>query len=144
MICFFVPEIWHLTDVIVNFHFGLFFSLLPPNIPKKNLKKWKKIPRDNIILHNCTKSHDHTLYSSWDMVHDRYNYFSFWAIFWTFTPTNSLKNQNFKNMKKMPGDIILHKCTKNDDHMLYCSWDMTRVGCNCYFQFGLYFSLLPP
>ena len=116
MICFFVPEIWHLTDVIVNFHFGLLFSLLPPNIPKKNSKNWKKIPGDNIILHNCTKSHDHTLYSSWDMVHDRYNYFSFWDIFWPFTPNNSLKNQNFKNMKKAPGDaIILHIRAKNND-----------------------------
>ena len=25
-----VPEIWHLTDVIVIFHFGLFFDFLPP------------------------------------------------------------------------------------------------------------------
>ena len=24
-----VPEIWHVTDVIVTFHFGLFFALLP-------------------------------------------------------------------------------------------------------------------
>ena len=24
-----VPEIWHMTDVIVIFHFGLFFALLP-------------------------------------------------------------------------------------------------------------------
>ena len=24
-----VPEIWHVTDVIVIFHFGLFFALLP-------------------------------------------------------------------------------------------------------------------
>ena len=24
-----VPEIWHMTDVII-FHFGLFFALLPP------------------------------------------------------------------------------------------------------------------
>ena len=23
-------------------------------------------------------------------------------------------------MKERPGDIILHKCTKNNDHMLYC------------------------
>ena len=28
-------------------------------------------------------------------------------------------------MKKTPGDIIiLHKCTINDNHMMYCSWDM--------------------
>ena len=39
-------------------------------------------------------------------------------------------------MKKTPGDIIiLHKCTKNHDHMLYCSWDMACDRCNCYFSF---------
>ena len=29
IICYTVPEIWHMTDVIVIFHFGLFFALLP-------------------------------------------------------------------------------------------------------------------
>ena len=54
----------------------------------------------------------------------------FWsslAIFW---------NENIKKMKKTPEDIItLHKCTKNHDHRLYCSWDMAHDGCNCYFSF---------
>ena len=37
-------------------------------------------------------------------------------------PTNNPKNQNFEKMKKTSGDIvILLKCTKNHDHMLYCS-----------------------
>ena len=30
IICYTVPEIWHVTDVIVIFYFGLFFALLPP------------------------------------------------------------------------------------------------------------------
>ena len=35
------------------------------------------------------------------MVRDRYNcYFLFWAIFCSFTPCNSLKNQNFKKKKR--------------------------------------------
>ena len=29
-ICYTVPEIWCMTDVIFIFHFGLFFALLPP------------------------------------------------------------------------------------------------------------------
>ena len=60
----------------------------------------------------------------YDMVCDGCNcYFSFWAIFGSLT---CLKNKNFKKMEKKPsGDIIiLHKCTKNHDQMLYCSWDM--------------------
>ena len=55
-------------------------------------------------------------------------------------PLNNPKNQNFKKMKKSPGDtIILHKCTKKHDHMLYCSWDMACDGCNCYFSFWAIF-----
>ena len=35
IICYTVPEIWHVTDVIVIFHFGLFFAVSPPSFPKK-------------------------------------------------------------------------------------------------------------
>ena len=44
-------------------------------------------------------------------------------------------------MKKTPGDIIiiLHKCSKNHDHMLNCSWDVTHDGCSCYFSFWTIF-----
>ena len=64
------------------------------------------------------------------MVHDRCNcYFSFWAIFCTFTPPKSPKNQNFEKIKKTTGDIILlHTCTKNQDQIMYGSRDMLRDG----------------
>ena len=40
--------------------------------------------------------------------------------FLPFYPYKIPKNQNFEKMKKNPGDIIiLHKCTKNHDHMLH-------------------------
>ena len=48
IICYTVPEIWHMTDVIFIFHF------------------WA---RDIIILHMYTKNYDHMMYGSWDMVH---------------------------------------------------------------------------
>ena len=55
--------------------------------------------------------------------------------FLPFYPSNNLKNQNFEEMKKMPWDIIiLHKCTKNYDHMRYCSCNMVRDRCNCCFS----------
>ena len=58
-------------------------------------------PGNIIILHKCTKTHDHMLQCSYDMVRDRYNYFSFWAIFCPFTHlTAQKKNQNFKKIKK--------------------------------------------
>ena len=134
-ICYTVPGIWHMADVIifhfglwcvadviVIFHFGLFFALLPKN---QNFKKMKKTPGDIMILHMCTKNHDHILYCSWDMERARCNYFSFCAIvcdrcncyFWFWAILGHLGQKiNFKKMKKTPGDItILHICTKNYD-----------------------------
>ena len=37
------------------------------------------------------------------------------------TLLNNPKNQNFEKMKKNSRDIILHKCTINDNHMIYDS-----------------------
>ena len=55
------------------------------------------------------------------------------------------KNENFKKIKKAPGDTtILHNCTKNNDHRLYCSWDMARDRCNCYFLFWAIFCPFTP
>ena len=112
----------------------------------KNFKKMKQKTRDIIILHKCTKTHDHMLYCSWDLVRDGCNfYFSFRALFCPFTPHNSPKNENFKKMKKRPGDIIiLHNCTKNYDYTLYCFWDMACDGCNCSFSFWAIFCPFTP
>ena len=55
---------------------------------------------------------------------------------WMEIHLNNPNNQIFERMKKTPGDIIiLHKCIKNHDHMLYCSWYMTCDEYNCYFSF---------
>ena len=57
-----------------------------------------------------------------------------------FTPLTTPENQNPNKMKKTPRDIIiLHRCTKNHCHMLYCSWDIVCDGCNCYFSFWAIF-----
>ena len=66
IICYNVPEIGLMTDVIVMFHFGLFFALLllTAQTKNENLKKMKKAAADIIILHKCTKNHDHMLYCS--------------------------------------------------------------------------------
>ena len=62
------------------------------------------------------------------------------ANFLLFYPPNSPKNENFKKKEKKPGAIIiLHKCTKSHDYMLYCSRDMVCDRCNCYFSFLGYF-----
>ena len=65
IICYTVPEIWHVTDIIFIIHFGIYFALLTPNSPKnENFNNNKKAPGDIIILHKCTKNHDYMLYCS--------------------------------------------------------------------------------
>ena len=69
------------------------------------------------------------MYGSWDMEHDGQNFLSFWVIFLPFYLTSNLQNKNFEKIKKKKktlGDIILHMCTINDNHMMYGSWDMER------------------
>ena len=84
IICYTVPEIQRVTDVIFIFHFGLFFVLYPSNNPKnqnlKKKKKRKKTPGDIIVLHMCTKKYDHMMYVSWDMVRDRQTEGKKWHI----------------------------------------------------------------
>ena len=83
--------VWRMQ--LLLFILGYFLRFYPPYNPKNENFK-------TIILHRCTKNHDHMLYCSWDMVRDRSNFFSFWAFFLPFYPPNSLKNQNFKKIKK--------------------------------------------
>ena len=53
------------------------------------------------------------------------NFFVILDRFLPFYLPNNLKKQNFEKLKITPGDIIiLHKCTKNHDHMLQCSLDI--------------------
>ena len=80
-------------------------------------------------------------YCSWDMARDGYNcYFSFWTVFCPFTPLTAQKMK----ISKAPRDvIILHKCTKNYDHIVYCSWDAARDISN-YLSFWAIFSSFTP
>ena len=90
-----ILEIWQVTSVIFVFHFGLLLPFYLSNSPKiKISKKWKKKTPGNIkILHKSTKNPDYMLYCSWDMMHDRCNYCSFWAIFCPSKPLTAPKFQ---------------------------------------------------
>ena len=88
----------------------------------------------------CINNQDDVKYGSWDMKCNKHNFFVILDKLLPFYLPNSLENKNMK--KKNPGNIIiLHKCTKNHDLMLYCSWDMVCAGCNCYFSFWAIFSI---
>ena len=127
-------------------HFRPFFAVLPHYCPRKwkfvkNVKKHLEIlsfytclPLIKIIW--CTVPE---IWYSTNRI-----FLSSLAIFCPFTPLTPWK-MKISKMKKTHGDIIiLHKCTKNHDHLLYCSRDMAHDGCNCYLHFRLYFSLFPP
>ena len=95
----------------------------------------KKMPGDIIILYKCTMNENHMMYCSWDMKHDRQNFLSFWTVFCLFTSLTTQKIKILKIWKKQtnPGDIIiLHKRTKNHDHVLQCSLDIAHNGCNYF------------
>ena len=64
------------------------------------------------------------MYDSSDIEHNWQNFFSFWTIFCPFisNPITTQRIKILKRKKKTPGDIIiLHKCTINDNHMIYGS-----------------------
>ena len=120
--------------------FWAIFALWPHNWPQK-LKFGKNV---NKHLKMCTiNEDDHMIwflrYKSWRTV-----FWHFGPFFLPFDPTTNLKNQNFEKMKKTPGDIILQKCSKNHDHMVYCSWDMARDRCNFSFSFWAIFLHFTP
>ena len=48
----------------------------------------------------CTIYENHMMYVFWEMEHDRHNFFSFWTIFYPFTPPNNPENQNFEKIKR--------------------------------------------
>ena len=57
--------------------------------------------------------------------------FCHFGLLFALLPSSNPKNYYFEKNKKTPGDIIiLHRCTINDNHMMYGSWDMKRDGQN--------------
>ena len=72
-------------------------SFLPFDHPKN--KKNQNSEKNSWIYYMCTINVDHMMYGSWDIKHSRQNFFSFWAIFLPFYPTNNPENQNFQQQK---------------------------------------------
>ena len=74
------------------------------------------MPGDIILF--CTINQDHIIYSSRNIQSDRM--FCHFGPCFALSPLGNLENQNFEDLKKTPGDIIIfHMCTINDNHMMY-------------------------
>ena len=87
------------------------------------------------------------MYDSSDIERNWQNFFSFWTIFCPFTsnPITTQRIKILKKKKKTPGDIIiLHKCTINDNHMIYGSCDMKCNRWNFLSSWAIFFALLSP
>ena len=59
----------------------------------------KKFAEDIIILHMCTKNHNHMMYGSWDIEHDGQIFLSCSTIFCRFNPLTTQKWKSSKNEK---------------------------------------------
>ena len=91
----------------------------------QNFEKMKKTLTDIIILHMCTINDNNMMFGSWDMEHDRQNFFAILDNFLYFYPPKNQKNHNFEKLKTTPQDIIiLNMCTINDNRMMFGSWDI--------------------
>ena len=86
------------------------------------------------------------LHCPWDMMRDGCNYFSFWAIFCTFTPlaAQKIKIKKKKKKRKMPGDISFYIWVPK----IMIRWcKVSEICCvtdTNIFYFGPFFALLPP
>ena len=145
---------------------GNFLPFYPLNSPEnQNFEKMKKTHGGIIISNMSIINENHMMFDSGDMEHDRQNSFSFWTIFCPFTPPREPKF--WKKMKKITPDVLLfynwHKCTINDNHMIYDPWHevyqtefichlvqfflllpLPPEGVNFYFLFGAILFPLPP
>ena len=130
------------------FSFWAIFCTFTSLTAKKNKipNKWKKKQKttgDIIIVHKCTKNHDHILYCSWDMVRDECNYFSFWAIFWPFT---SITAQKVKISNKWKKHLKISSFNISVPKILIICFTVPGICCVTdviIFHFGPFFALLP-
>ena len=73
--------------ICTQIHYHMIYIILCNFGPEnQNFEKMKKQPRDFIILHMCTKKHDHMRYASWDTEWDRQNFFVILGHFLPFHP----------------------------------------------------------
>ena len=86
---------WQTEFFVILDHFLPFYP--PNNLKNQNFEKMKKLPGDIIILHMCTTNENHMMYVSWDMEHDRHNFFAFLTILCPFTPLIIQKIKKWKN-----------------------------------------------
>ena len=142
IIWYIVPEISSTIDrlFVILDYFWPFYPLATRKI--KILKNEKNYWR---YYHF---KHEYHEWKSWCMIPEIWStadiIFCFGPFFALLHPPNKPENQNFEKRKKTPGDIIiLPKCTINDNHTIYGSWNMKCTRQNSFVILGHIFPLLP-
>ena len=132
-----VPEIWSATDRIFLSSWAIFCPFTPLTAQIMKISKMKKSLEISSFYTSLPKIMviGYTVLEIWRVM-------DVIVIFNTFPFYSPITAQQ---MKTNPGDIvILHKCTKNHDYMLYCSWDMAREGCNYFSLSAFFLHFYPP
>ena len=139
IICFTVPVIWHLTDIIVIFH----FSLCTKNFDDMICSSWGRVWQIKVGNHGSCFAHlpsPTDFLKVWKIrilkkrkklleITTFYTCVLKTTIIWVTVPekeseADKPENQNFEKIRKVSEDVsILHLCTKNHNHMIYASWD---------------------
>ena len=79
----------------------------------------------------CTINENHVMYGSWDMEQDGQTIFVILNLFSPVYSPYNLKNHNFEKIKQTARDyIILHMCNRNENHVMYDSWDLEHDRVN--------------
>ena len=123
-------------------HFLHFY--LPNNPKNQNFETMKKSPENIIILHMCIINDNHMMYGSWDMEHKGQNFLILGHFLPFYYPLNNPKNQIWKKRKKPGNIIIFHKCTINENHVIWCMVpEICSMTDRTFCYFGPFFALLP-
>ena len=103
----------------------------PSKKPQKyNFEKLRNIAGDIILLHMCTKNHNHKINGSWDTEEwGRRNFLSFLNNFFFFYPLMILQTKYLKKFWSATDRIFCHFGHLTDIIFI--------------FHFGLFFALLP-
>ena len=143
-----VPEILCTKDRTFC-HFGLFFALVPPNNSEdQNFEKMEKTTGGIIILNMRTINENHMMYDSWDMEHDRQDFFlildhflPFYTPYPIWQPRKSKfwKNEN-STWRYHHFTQVYHKWQSYDIWLLRYDVHQTKFFCHL----GTFFSFLPP
>ena len=127
-------------------NFFIFCSIGPLLTPKTKIwKNCKKTLGDIILLYLCTINQSSwwcMVPEIWCMVPEIWNSTDRIFFFVILGNSNTLKNENIKH-EKTPLEISSFY-TSVPQIMLYYSWDMAPVACNCYFSFWAIFSPFIP